>query len=245
MFSFFARKKQEVVQPKNEAVWVDMHSHILPGLDDGAESIEDSIEILRRFLELGYKKAVLTPHIMSDAYKNTPRGIREKLHLLTPIAQELGIQIEAAAEYYIDEGFYNKLLEGEEILSFGQPRYVLMETSYINEASYLAHVCFELQSKGFTPVLAHPERYTYLYNQFYKYEEIAQRGILFQLNINSLVGYYSPTAQKIAEKLIDKGLVHFIGTDCHSLKHTLATEKAMKTKYYQKLLSLPLLNNSI
>ena len=245
MFSFFTKSKPKVSLPLQEAIYVDMHSHLLPGLDDGAETIEESEDMLRRFVDLGYKKAVLTPHVMSDAYKNTPETIGEKLETLRPIAAQVGIEVHAAAEYYMDEIFYNKLLKGEKLLSFGASNYVLVETSYINEATYLSHVCFELQSKGYTPVLAHPERYTYLYENFQKYEDFIQRGVLFQLNLNSLVGYYSPTAQKIAEKLIDKGMVHFVGTDCHSMKHISATEKAMKSKYYQKLLYLPLLNNTI
>lgn len=245
MFSFLFKKNKKVEIPESSKIWTDMHSHVLPGLDDGADSIEDSVNIMKRLVALGYKRAVLTPHIMSDAYKNTPNTIEEKLNELKPIALELGLRIEAAAEYYVDEGFHEKIISGEKILSFGERKYVLVETSYINESSYLTHTCFELQSKGYIPVLAHPERYTYMYQQFHKFEDLIDRGILFQLNINSLIGYYSPTAQKIAEKLIDKSWVHFIGTDCHSVKHTFATEKAMLTKYYEKVLSLPLLNNSI
>ena len=189
MLSFFRKKKEQTVTTKPDFVHTDMHSHLLPGLDDGAESLEESTVMLKRFVELGYKKAILTPHIMGDSYRNTPNVIREKLHVLEPVAKELGIQIGAAAEYYIDESFYNKLIFGEEILSFGSKRYVLMETSYINEASYLTHVCFELQSKGYMPVLAHPERYTYLYNNLKMYETLIDRGLLFQVNINSLTGY--------------------------------------------------------
>jgi tyrosine-protein phosphatase YwqE len=106
-------------------------------------------------------------------------------------------------------------------------------------------VCFELQSKGYQPVLAHPERYIYLYNDFGKYEELCDRGLLLQLNISSLVGYYSPMAKKIAEKLIDNKMVHMVGTDCHSMKQTVALEKAMQTSYFYKLRDLPLLNNTL
>lgn len=246
MFSFFKKKKpafsSALVQ---NTLAVDMHSHLLPGIDDGAETIEESETLIQRFVDLGYKKAILTPHIMSDSYKNTPEGIREKLEILKPIAQKHGLEIEAAAEYYIDEGLYQKLTDKKEILTFGAKKYALIETSYLNEASYLNHVVFELQSNGITPILAHPERYSYLYKNFDRYEEMVEKGLLFQINLNSLVGYYSPTAQKIAERLIDKKLVHFVGTDCHSVKHTHATEKAMQSKYFEKLLQLPLLNNSL
>ncbi len=243
MFSFFLKKKQVV--EASDFVFTDMHSHVLPGLDDGSENVEESISMLNRLVEMGYKKAILTPHIMGDAYKNTPDGIREKLHLLKSHEQMPDIQLECAAEYYIDESLYHKLTTNQEILSFGKKKYVLIETSYINESSYLSHVCFELLSRGFTPILAHPERYTYMYHDFNRYIELFDRGLLFQLNLNSLVGYYSPTSKKIAEKLIDLKMVHFVGTDCHSIKQAEATAKAKQTKHYQKLRELPLLNNTI
>jgi len=242
MFSFFFKKKQLDIL-ESDFIFTDMHSHVLHNLDDGAENLEESVQILTKFVELGYKKAILTPHIMGDAYQNTPVGIREKLSLLKNVAHGLGIQIECAAEYYIDESFYKKLELNEEILSFGSNKYVLIETSYINESSYLTHVCFELQSKGFSPVLAHPERYTYMYDDFKKYKDMFERGLLFQINLNSLVGYYSDTSKKIAEKLIDNKMVHFVGTDCHSIKQAEATMRSKQTKHYLKLKDLPLLNH--
>lgn len=244
MFSFFFRKKQTPIL-ESDFIFTDMHSHALPGLDDGAENLDDSVLILERFVSLGYKKAILTPHIMGDAYQNTPDGIREKWRLMKGEATKLGLEIECAAEYYIDESLYEKLVTDQEILHFGRNKYVLIETSYINESSYLTHVCFELQSKGFTPVLAHPERYTYMYHDFKKYVELFERGLLFQLNLNSLVGYYSDASKKIAEKLIDHKMVHFVGTDCHSIKQADATARAKLTKHYQKLKALPLLNNTL
>lgn len=243
MFSFFKRKQS--TGQVQDFIFTDMHSHLLPGLDDGAYDVEESVAMLKKFVEMGYKKAIMTPHIMGDAYKNTPSGIRQALDLVKSKAKELPIELEIAAEYYIDESLYQKLISGEEILSFGAKRYVLIETSYINEASFLTHVSFELQSKGFIPVLAHPERYAYLYHNFKLYEELFERGLLFQLNLNSLVGYYSPIAQKMAERLVEKKMVHFVGTDCHSVKHAEVTAKARQTKHYLKLRELPLLNNTL
>ena len=244
MLSFFF-KKSKPIHNQSDFLVTDMHSHLLPGLDDGAEEMEESLNMLRKFVELGYKKAILTPHVMSDAYKNTPEGIREKLELLKTHARDIDVRIEAAAEYYVDEMLLSKLESNEEILFFGQHKYVLIETSYINESSYFAHVCFELQSKGYRPVLAHPERYIYLYNDFGKYEELCDRGLLLQLNISSLIGYYSPMSKKIAEKLIDNKMVHMVGTDCHSMKQVAVLEKAMQTSYFNKLRDLPLLNNTL
>lgn len=244
MFSFFSKKKQPVTT-ESDFISVDMHSHILPGLDDGADQLEDSLIMLKKFVDLGYKKAILTPHVMGDAYQNTPAGIREKLDYLKSNLGDLKIDLACAAEYYIDESLYSKLEKNEEILSFGKNKYVLIETSYINESSLLTHVSFELQSRGFVPVLAHPERYTYMYHDFKKYIEMFDRGLLFQINLNSLVGYYSDTSKKIVEKLIDHKMVHFVGTDCHSIKQAEATERAKQTKHYQKLKDIPLLNNTL
>jgi protein-tyrosine phosphatase len=244
MFSFFSKKSQPAII-ESDFVLTDMHSHVLPGLDDGADQLEDSLTMLKKFIELGYKKAILTPHIMGDAYQNTPIGIRERLDYLKSNLGDLKIELQCAAEYYIDESLYNKLETDQEILSFGKNKYVLIETSYINESSLLTHVSFELQSKGFIPVLAHPERYTYMYHDFKKYIEYFDRGLLFQINLNSLVGYYSETSKKMVEKLIDHKMVHFVGTDCHSIKQAEATERAMQTKYYQKLKDIPLLNNTL
>lgn len=244
MFSFFSKKKQPIIT-ESDFVFTDMHSHVLPGLDDGADQLEDSLIILKKFIDLGYKKAILTPHIMGDAYQNTPTGIRERLDYLKANLGDLKIDLACAAEYYIDESLYSKLENNQEILSFGKNKYVLIETSYINESSLLTHVCFELQSKGFTPVLAHPERYTYMYHDFKKYTDFFDRGLLFQINLNSLVGYYSDTSKKIVEKLIDHKMVHFVGTDCHSTKQAEATQRAKQTKHYQKLKDIPLLNNTL
>jgi tyrosine-protein phosphatase YwqE len=244
MFSFFTKKKQPFT-PESDFVFTDMHSHVLPGLDDGAEQVENSLTMLKKFIELGYKKAILTPHIMGDAYQNTPTGIREKLDYIKSNLGDLQIELACAAEYYIDESLCDKLEKNQEILSFGKNKYVLIETSYINESSLLTHVCFELQSKGYTPILAHPERYTYMYHDFKKYIELFDRGLLFQINLNSLTGYYSDMSKKIVEKLIDHKMVHFVGTDCHSIKQAEATERAKQTKHYQKLKDIPLLNNTL
>ncbi|WP_260625797.1 tyrosine-protein phosphatase [Hymenobacter sediminicola] len=227
-----------------------MHSHLLPGLDDGAETVEHSLELLRELRALGYRKLIMTPHLMGDFYKNTPEGIRGALHHLQRVATEAGItdvQLECAAEYYLDEWFGPRLDRGDELLTFGgDKRYLLFETSYINEPFNLAETVFRLQSMGYQPVLAHPERYTYFYGRFDDLVKVRENGALLQLNLNSLAGYYSSGAEKVAEKLIDAGLVDLVGTDAHNLKHTSTLrDKALPTEYMRKLLALPLLNNTL
>ena len=228
-----------------------MHSHLLPGLDDGAETIEHSLELLQALRALGYRKLVMTPHIMGYFYKNTPEGIRAALQLLREAAASAGlgdVELECAAEYYLDEFLGRKLTNGTEMLTFGgDKRYLLFETSYMNEPLNLFDIIFELKAQGYTPVLAHPERYTYFYGRFAEIERLRRDyGVLLQVNLNSLAGYYSPAAKKVAEQLIDGGLVDFVGTDTHHLRHTdTLLRRTLLLPHLEKLLRLPLLNNTL
>jgi protein-tyrosine phosphatase len=230
---------------------VDMHSHLLPGLDDGAETVADSLNLLRELRELGFRKLIMTPHVMGDFYKNTPEGIRAALTELQAAAVAAGINdvtLECAAEYYLDEWLGQRLAEGSELLSFGgENRYVLFETSYMNEPFNLQATIFELKAAGYQPVLAHPERYTYYYGRFAEIRKLRQEyGVLLQLNLNSLAGYYSPNARHVAEQLIDEKLVDFVGTDTHHLRHTAAlAKKTVNSAHFRKLLDLPLLNRTL
>ena len=239
---FKSKNKQEQVP-----VWVDMHSHILPGIDDGAADEKDSITLIKNLSDLGYKKLIATPHIMGDFFKNTPEIILGKLSKIKELLEKenIKIEIEAAAEYYLDEWFMKMLTEEKQLLSFGK-KYLLFETSYINEPSYLAEAIFKIKTLGYKPVLAHPERYTYLYTHFNRFEELYEKGVLFQININSLSGYYSKPAQKFASQLVKKNMVDFVGTDCHGIRHIDALIKSRKTDTYSRLLvNSKLLNNSL
>ena len=240
-----------VAPRKLAALGADMHSHLLPGLDDGAETLAHSLDLLRALRDLGFRKLILTPHIMGDFYKNTPESIRAALRLLREAAAEADLddmQLDCAAEYYLDEFFGRKLADGTEMLTFGaEKRYLLFETSYLNEPLNLYEIVFALKVQGYTPVLAHPERYTYLYGRFAEIEKLRRdHGVLLQVNLNSLAGYYSSAAKKVAEKLVDGGLVDFVGTDAHHLRHTdTLRQRILPLPYLKKLLQLPLLNNTL
>ncbi|TGE09922.1 capsular biosynthesis protein [Hymenobacter fodinae] len=232
------------------ALGTDMHSHLLPGLDDGAETLEQSVELVRAMQQLGYRKLVMTPHIMGDFYRNTPESVRGALGALRNAVKAAGITgigLECAAEYYLDEWFGQKLDAKEALLSFGgDKRYVLVETSYINEPFNFADTMFQLKAHGYQPVLAHPERYTYMYGRFEQLESIRESGVLLQLNLNSIVGYYSAGAKRVAEKMIDAGMVDMLGTDAHHIKHVeTLRSKVLLSGYLQKVLSLPLLNSTL
>lgn len=237
-------KKKKVHIP--DFLFVDMHSHLLAGIDDGSKSLDESVGLILRLKDLGYKKIITTPHIMGDMYRNTPEIILNALQLLKArlIEDKIDIDIEAAAEYYLDEWFIEKLTKGEKLLTFGQ-KYVLFETSFMNEPSQLHQAIFLMRTLGYTPVLAHPERYLYLYADFNAFKKIYDMDVLFQVNLNSLMGYYSKAAKLFAEKLIDNNMVDFVGTDCHGDRHLDVLKHVKTSTYYKKLIDSKILNNSL
>ncbi|WP_051013656.1 MULTISPECIES: tyrosine-protein phosphatase [unclassified Sulfuricurvum] len=230
---------QSAAEPITKATFadltVDLHSHLIPGIDDGSKSMEESIELIQALKDLGYQKLITTPHIMHDAYRNTPEIILNGLNDVRTQLQNRGItiEIEAAAEYYLDEYFLT-LLEAKEILTFGE-NYVLFETSYnIRPYAFHDHI-YAIKAHGYQPILAHPERYSYLHDNMGEYQQIKQMGVLFQININSLAGYYSNPVKKAAEWIIDHGLVDFVGSDTHKMRHIDSLSKAKHSPHFQKL----------
>jgi protein-tyrosine phosphatase len=246
MISFFKRSASKLHGKNAVAITTDMHAHFLPGIDDGASDMTETLLLIQKLMESGYKKLIATPHIMSDFFKNTPEIILGKLAEVKEAVAQQGwqIEIEAAAEYYLDEFFIEKLKKEEPLLTFGD-RYLLFETSFINQPAQLNEAIFLMQSLHYKPILAHPERYMYLQDNFAKCTELFQNGVLLQININSLSGYYSVPAQLLAERLIDLKMVHFAGTDCHAIKHIKGLQMAKAKKYYSKLLEAELLNHKI
>ncbi|HEX8657245.1 MAG TPA: CpsB/CapC family capsule biosynthesis tyrosine phosphatase [Hymenobacter sp.] len=248
---FGSKPAAQSLPPTLAGLGVDMHSHVLPGLDDGAETMAHSLDLLRALRSLGFRKLVMTPHIMGDFYKNTPEGIRAALQQLREAAADTDladVELECAAEYYLDEFLGRKLTNGTEMLTFGgDKRYLLFETSYMNEPLNLFDIIFEMKARGYQPVLAHPERYTYLYGRLAEVEKLRNdHGVLLQLNLNSLAGYYSPAAKKVAEQLVDSALIDFVGTDAHHLRHTeTLLRRTLPQPYLEKLLRQPLLNNTL
>jgi tyrosine-protein phosphatase YwqE len=228
------------------AVSADMHSHLIPGIDDGAKTLEDAVALARRMHELGYKKLITTPHIQQEFYKNTPEIILSGLEKLRAAlkAENIPVEIEAAAEYLLDDGFEEKAALGE-LLSFSG-KHILVELSYFNPHPNLKTFVFNLQVDGYKVILAHPERYTYWFNDFSKYEDLKDRGVFFQLNTVSLANYYPEPVKKFAEKLIEKGMIDFIGSDMHNMRYMEAMEKSLKEKALSKLIaSGKLLNENL
>jgi protein-tyrosine phosphatase len=243
-FGFGTQKETETKIPQpTRTLTTDIHSHLLAGIDDGAKTLEDSLALIRKLQDAGYTRFVTTPHIMSDFYRNTPEIITEKLAELRQYLKDnqVEVTIEAAAEYYADDWFMRMVSHGDKLLTFGD-NYILIETGFQDKPKYLKQAIFDLKTSGYKPVFAHPERYQYLYNDFKTLEELYELGVLLQINLNSIAGYYGKTAQIFAEKLIAKGMVHWVGSDCHHHRHADSIPLAQKSKYYNQLLALPLLN---
>lgn len=216
-FGLFAKKPTFLKEAIDLSILsTDLHSHLIPGIDDGAKTMDDALFLVKHMIDLGYKKLITTPHIQYDYYKNTPENINAGFEMLKKalVDNNLTIEIEVAAEYLVDDGFIEKV-EKDQILTFNN-KYILIELPYTYEPPNLNNALFELQTRGYRVVLAHPERYGYWHQDLSKYEELHQRGILLQMNINSLTGWYSKESKKIAEHLIEKKIISFLGSDMHN-----------------------------
>jgi protein-tyrosine phosphatase len=197
-----------------------MHSHLIPGIDDGVKDMESSLSLIRGLIDLGYKKIITTPHINADIFPNTSAIIREGQAAVIAALQGEKIEVEfrAAAEYLMDDHFTRAMAAGEPFLTL-KDNLVLVELSFAVPAINVKEILFDLQLKGYQPVLAHPERYLYFGANKAWYDQLRDAGCLFQLNLLSLRGYYGKDAQRLAEYLIKKKYVDLLGTDMHNERH--------------------------
>lgn len=246
----FGKKKPPIELPAidiKELVAVDMHGHFLFGIDDGAKTEVDAVNMLKGMEELGYEKVFCTPHVMFDFYKNSSATILEKLTELKQVIKKHNIKLElhASAEYYFDEELNKRLSEGD-ILHFGGKKFLLFEFSYFNEHQGVQQLLNSIFSKGYTPILAHPERYPYFAQDLTKYDDLKEKGVLFQVNLMSLIGHYGDSAVHASEYLIEKGFVDFIATDLHRPEHLEKIKKALCSERLHNLISKNnLLNKSL
>jgi protein-tyrosine phosphatase len=243
MFGLFKSSK---VKADLSFIGVDMHSHLLPGLDDGLKTMEETVAYVQELQALGYEKLICTPHILSDVHPNSPTTILPKLEEVRTAlaAANVSMKIEAAAEYMIDHEFEQVIKRGDKLLTFGR-NYILIEMSYLAASPNLDQVVFDLRVGGLQPIFAHPERYNYYHMQFEKYERLKAMGCLLQVNLLSLSGYYGKPIKKIGEKLIAEGMIDFIGTDMHHANHLNATKHFVQTKEFYKLTKSIMLKNRI
>lgn len=238
MFGFFKKKKEEKREDlpalTYEGIAVDMHSHVLPGIDDGAQNVEESIELVKRMMALGIKKIIATPHIMIDFYKNTPETINGALNLLKAelVNQGIDIPVEAAAEHFFDETFEKRV--NEDRLMVMEGGYVLFEYPFISAPPNAFPVIQKMREMGYKPVLAHPERYLYMSTDDMIY--LRSWGCNIQLNTIALTGYYGRDVKRRAEQMVDLQIIDFISSDMHHLRHADALKDALRSSYLHKLL---------
>ncbi|MBZ5858013.1 tyrosine-protein phosphatase [Flavihumibacter profundi] len=243
MFSFFRSKSKPTVDLS--AIGTDMHSHLLPGIDDGSPDTNTSLQLIKGLQELGLNKFITTPHILWDLYRNNSETIGEAQSQLKKAAgeEQLKLPLTAAAEYMMDDHFTSLLSRKEPLRTFG-PNYVLVEFSFVSLPFEWKKILFDMQIQGYQPVLAHPERYSYMGTSIAPFREIADMGILLQVNLNSLTGYYGKPAQSLAQALIKNKLVSFVGTDCHHQRHLDAMgQSAQLMQNLQPLLDSGMLLN--
>ena len=249
MFRFFKKRKEELasVTIDYSALGVDMHSHLLPGIDDGSPDAASSVAYIKKMMELGYRKFITTPHVYPDLYPNNPDTIRAAHAVLQQQLAEEGIDVEvhAAAEYFIDDSFADRIKNKEQLLTLHQ-NFVLVEISFMQPPPDLNEVLFELIVQGYQPVLAHPERYNFYHTKKEIYHRFKDQGCLLQVNLLSLIGYYGKSVQDAAHFLVKEKLVDLIGTDLHHQRHLEAMQHPQIMQELQTVLQLnKILNASL
>lgn len=228
MFSLFKSKPTlKDLIPDNH---IDIHSHLLPGIDDGAKNFEDTLRLTKALQAIGVSEFITTPHIIQHVWDNTSEEIllKKEATVLRLENNEISVPFRAAAEYLMDDQFV-RLFESGQLLTL-KDNYVLVEMSYINAPIQLYSILFDLQVAGYIPVLAHPERYLFYQNNFNEYAKLKKAGCLFQLNLLSIVGYYGAGITKIAEQLLQNGMYNYVGSDVHHDNHIAAFDLKVPIK---------------
>ena len=215
--------------------YVDIHSHVLPGIDDGALKMEDTNFLLESMIDFGFSKVITTPHTMKNVWDNTTETIKNAHHLVQDELPELSKKaaLNCASEYFLDENLM-QLAQQEKLLTL-KDNFILIEMSYLNAPIQLYDFLFELQLKGYQLVLAHPERYNYFHSYKKEYQKLKKAGCLFQLNLLSTVGYYGKNVAETADYLLKENLYDFVGSDIHHKNHVAAFQNKVMIKNHKTL----------
>ncbi|CUV66425.1 Capsular polysaccharide biosynthesis protein [Sulfurovum sp. enrichment culture clone C5] len=224
----------------NLLIRTDFHSHLIPGIDDGAKDMTHSLQLIKELSNLGYRRLITTPHIKNGQYNNTIESIADGMDMLRSelVQNNIDMHIAASAEYYYDEAFLQAIIE-DKLLHIN--RFVLFEFSYVVPPVNIEDMIYELKARNYTPVLAHPERYLYYHTKLDQYEYLKNLGIYFQININSLAGHYGKSTKKVAKYLSEKGFIDFVGSDVHNSKHINVLKDVISDTEYKKIFN----NNKI
>ena len=237
MFNLFSRKKAQVLLPYR----TDLHSHLLPGIDDGSPDTGTSLQLVAQMRQWGITRIIATPHVTEDRFENTRESIEAALQQLRSRLDGEAPEILYSAEYRLDDNFI-KHFRNDTLIPLPH-NYLLIENSFIQPFWDLKNLVFELQLKGFKPILAHPERYAYYYENRKIYTELRQAGCLFQINWLSLAGYYGKETRNIARWMINNQLVDLAGTDLHNLHHARVITDYLNSSDYRKISTKTALKN--
>lgn len=236
----FFKKNRPLLKDVIPEGYIDIHSHLLPGIDDGAKNINDTVFLISKLQSMGVEQFITTPHILNSIWNNTRETIESCYNATLPQLKD--VTIKPAAEYMMDSYFYDLILKEEPLLTV-KDKYVLVEMSYVNPPLQLFDFIFELQVAGYKPILAHPERYLFYHNNFSEYYRLKKAGCLFQLNLLSVTGYYGSNVTAATERLLREELFDFSGSDVHHENHIKAFSNKLVIKDYPNLIKA-LENNS-
>lgn len=226
-------KKPPILAKLIPSGYTDIHSHILPGIDDGANDAFQSIQLIGEMKKMGFDKLIATPHTMSGVWNNSVQDIKESYDSLKNKLDKADQDLSFASEYLIDSLFLEKI-QTQKLLCLKQ-NYVLVELSYLQPPVNLYEIIFELQVKGYIPVLAHPERYTYFFNEFKNFKKLKNSGCLFQLNLMSVVGHYGAHSSRMADKLLRENMIDYVGSDIHHNGHINVFKRPVRIKSLKAL----------
>ena len=215
--------------------FIDIHSHLLPGIDDGATTIDDTLLLMTQMKSFGFENFITTPHIITNVWNNNEQSIPLKFNETNKLLEnKIAIHSFGYAAEYMMDSFFMEKIEKQQLLTFKE-KHILVEISYLSPPLQLYDIIFELQLSGYKPIFAHPERYLFYHNNFSEYEKLKKAGCLFQLNLLSSVGYYGSNVAKIAGLLLEKGYIDFVGSDVHHQNHINAFNQKVTLKNLKSL----------
>ena len=234
---FFFKKNKTLLKDIIPSDFADIHSHLLPGIDDGAKDIQETLYLVNSLKSFGFESFTTTPHTFSGFYDNTKAGIQQVEAETKKVLTENSIDnsFKAASEYLLDDHFISLCKKGE-ILTL-KDNLVLVEMSYLNAPIHLYDLLFEMQLAGYKPVLAHPERYMFYHKKLDEYKRLKNAGCHLQLNLLSTVGYYGNEVMQVADQLLKNNMVDFVGSDVHHKKHIDAFSNKIEIKEIDNLKS--------
>lgn len=231
MFNFFRKKKEDV----KLFYHTDVHCHILPGVDHGAKNIQNGIELLKANMDMGIDRVILTSHVTSETFENTPETLQTAFETFKEAVKEAGLDVEMhlSAEYRMDDYWQKEYAAGHIIPMPGN--YILLENSFVQELIGSDQMMFDLMCKGYKPILAHPERYPYWAHNRERYEKMHNTNLKFQINILSFTGYFGSSARDTANWLVKNGMVDMLGSDMHNLEHAEIIKDFLRSKEWRKI----------